>query len=138
MCTKYFNLLVTLTSTDDDDEDSNANDIVMLHEHDHESTRLKQIWKELEDTYDDYPDYVIMELKHQLDSLQVFKVKGTETKEGTCEYRTWNQNDSMEEALTAIEKLRKKYIRIMKSVKPKEGKLSPEEGADRHIAQAKK
>ena len=66
LCTKYFNLLVTLTSTDDDDEDSNANDIVMLHEHDHEATRLKQIWKELEDTYDDYPDYVIMELKHQL------------------------------------------------------------------------
>ena len=130
LCTKYFNLLNTLTCTDDDDEDSNANDIVMLHEHDSETNRLKQIWKELADTYDDYPDYVIMELKHQLDSLQVFKIKGTETKEGTCEYRTWNQNDSMEETLTAIEKLRKKYIRIMKSVKPKEGCPSPEEDAD--------
>ena len=41
LCTKYFNLLNTLTCTDDDDEDSNANDIVMLHEHDSETNRLR-------------------------------------------------------------------------------------------------
>ena len=127
--TRYFNLLNTLTSTEDEDDVTNANDIVMLHEHDNKSIRLKQIWKELGESYDDYPDYVIMELSHQLDNLQVYKISGTETKEGTCKYRAWNKNDSMEETLTAIEKLRKKYIRIMKSVKPKAGRTELETGS---------
>eukprot|EP00937_MAST-01D_sp_MAST-1D-sp2_P004613 g4613.t1 len=104
---------------------SSAHDIIALHEHDDPRERLKNVWAELEDSFDDYPDYVVLSIKHQLDNLAMYPATGSS-------FRTWTPSDNMENTLTAIEKLRKKYVCVLTSSKPKDDDDGDEGDPENH------
>ena len=88
---------------------SASHSIVKLHRSDAISTRLKNIWAELNTRFDSYPRYVVLEVKNRMSSLLIMDIsKGEKT-----EYRSWIPTDDMEATLTSIELLREKYIRVV-------------------------
>ena len=104
----YYHLILALTDPGLG-RVSASHSIVKLHRGDPTSTRLKNIWAELNTRFDSYPRYVVLEVKSRMSSLLIVEIsKGEKAK-----YRSWIPTDDMEATLTSIELLREKYIRVV-------------------------
>jgi hypothetical protein len=106
IATVHYNELLASTAGE-------ARDEVLLHEREDDPIkRLKLTWKAMNTRFDDYPEYIILEITQRLENLQVYTVKKAEG-DSAGVYRAWNPSDAMETYFVKLEALRADYLRII-------------------------